>query len=92
MCIAVCVWSLVRAAAAAAATINVAAALLLLLLQIMLPPGYLSAVYEVLHQAGVVCVADEVQTGFGRVGDAFWAFQQHGVIPAIVTMGKPMGA
>jgi 4-aminobutyrate aminotransferase-like enzyme len=47
-------------------------------------------VYEVMRAAGVVCVADEVQTGFGRTG-AMWAFEQHGVVPDIVTMGKPMG-
>eukprot|EP00775_Hariotina_reticulata_P005285 gene5285-5520_t len=59
--------------------------------QVFLPPGYLAAVYDVMHEAGVVCVADEVQTGFGRVGEAFWAFQLQGVVPDIVTMGKPMG-
>jgi ethanolamine-phosphate phospho-lyase len=60
--------------------------------QIFLPPGYLSDVYAVMRAAGVLCVADEVQTGFGRVGESFWAFQTHaGVVPDIVTMGKPMG-
>jgi hypothetical protein len=63
---------------------------LLLLLQLMLPPGYLSAVYGVMRGAGVVCIADEVQTGFGRTG-VMWAFQQQGVVPDIVTLGKPMG-
>lgn len=63
----------------------------LLLLQVVLPPGYLAAVYAVMRAAGVVCVADEVQTGFGRVGEAFWAFQLQGVVPDVVTMGKPMG-
>lgn len=62
------------------------------MMQIVYPPGYLAAVYEVMHAAGVVCVADEVQTGFGRVGETFWAFQtQHGIVPDIVTIGKPMG-
>lgn len=60
-------------------------------LQIVLPPGYLAAVYDVMRAAGVVCIADEVQTGFARVGDAFWAFQLQGVVPDIVTIGKPMG-
>lgn len=60
-------------------------------MQVVLPPGYLAAVYAVMRDAGVVCVADEVQTGFGRVGDAFWAFQLQGVVPDIVTMGKPIG-
>jgi 4-aminobutyrate aminotransferase-like enzyme len=62
-----------------------------LLLQIVLPPGYLAAIYDVMREAGVVCIADEVQTGFARSGDVFWAFQTQGVVPDIVTMGKPMG-
>ena len=37
------------------------------------------------------CIADEVQTGFGRVGNNFWAFEEHGIVPDIVTLGKPMG-
>jgi 4-aminobutyrate aminotransferase-like enzyme len=41
--------------------------------------------------AGGVCIADEVQVGFGRAGSAFWAFQTQGVVPDIVTMGKPIG-
>lgn len=40
---------------------------------------------------GIIVVTDEVQTGFARCGTHFWMFQQHGVIPDIVTMGKPMG-
>ena len=59
--------------------------------QIEPPPGYLAATYKHVRQAGGVCVADEVQTGFGRVGDAFWAFELQGVVPDIVTLGKPMG-
>eukprot|EP00879_Flechtneria_rotunda_P033402 GHRR01036990.1.p1 GENE.GHRR01036990.1~~GHRR01036990.1.p1 ORF type:complete len:355 (+),score=144.18 GHRR01036990.1:301-1365(+) len=60
--------------------------------QVVLPPGYLAAVYNVMHAAGVLCIADEVQTGFGRVGETFWAFElQQGVVPDIVTMGKPIG-
>ncbi|WIA21651.1 hypothetical protein OEZ85_000824 [Tetradesmus obliquus] len=59
--------------------------------QVVLPPGYLAAVYAVMHEAGVVCIADEVQTGFARSGDVFWAFETQGVVPDIVTMGKPMG-
>jgi 4-aminobutyrate aminotransferase-like enzyme len=43
------------------------------------------------HAAGGLFVADEVQPGFGRVGEAMWGFQRHGVIPDLVTMGKPMG-
>lgn len=60
--------------------------------QIELPSGYLAAVYERVRSAGGVCIADEVQTGFGRLGpDAFWAFTANGVVPDIVTLGKPIG-
>ena len=59
--------------------------------QIEPPPGYLAAAYRHVREAGGVCVADEVQVGFGRVGDAFWAFELQGVVPDIVTLGKPMG-
>jgi 4-aminobutyrate aminotransferase-like enzyme/Ser/Thr protein kinase RdoA (MazF antagonist) len=59
--------------------------------QIELPPGYLAAVYEMTRAAGGVCIADEVQVGFGRVGTHFWGFETQGVVPDIVTMGKPIG-
>ena len=59
--------------------------------QIEPPPGYLKAAYGHVREAGGVCVADEVQVGFGRVGDAFWGFELQGVVPDIVTLGKPMG-
>ena len=59
--------------------------------QIILPPGYLAAVYAEMRGEGAVCVADEVQCGFGRVGSSFWAFQGQGVVPDIVTVGKPIG-
>lgn len=59
--------------------------------QIVLPPGYLPEVYRLVRQAGGVCLADEVQTGFGRIGEHFWAFQLYGVTPDIVAMGKPIG-
>jgi len=55
------------------------------------PPGYLAACYRAVRSAGGVCVADEVQVGFGRFGEHFWAFEQQGVVPDIVTMGKPFG-
>eukprot|EP00929_Paragymnodinium_shiwhaense_P124041 TRINITY_DN9887_c0_g2_i1.p1 TRINITY_DN9887_c0_g2~~TRINITY_DN9887_c0_g2_i1.p1 ORF type:complete len:514 (-),score=69.78 TRINITY_DN9887_c0_g2_i1:199-1740(-) len=58
---------------------------------ILPPPGYLQTCYAAVRAAGGVCVADEVQVGFGRFGDHFWAFEQQGVIPDIVTMGKPFG-
>ena len=59
--------------------------------QIEPPPGYLAEAFGHIRDAGGVCVADEVQVGFGRVGDAFWAFELQGVVPDIVTLGKPMG-
>ena len=59
--------------------------------QIVLPPGYLPAVYEVVRAAGGVCIADEVQTGYGRIGAHFWAFEHYGVVPDIVVLGKPIG-
>jgi len=59
--------------------------------QIFLPENYLASVYAAVRAAGGVCIADEVQTGFGRTGKHFWAFQEHGVTPDIVVMGKPIG-
>ena len=59
--------------------------------QIPLPDGYLKKVYAAIQKAGGLCIADEVQTGLGRVGQHFWAFQSHDVIPDIVTIGKPLG-
>jgi 4-aminobutyrate aminotransferase-like enzyme len=55
------------------------------------PPGFLRAAIEVVHRAGGLFIADEVQPGFGRTGVSWWGFQRHGVEPDIVTMGKPMG-
>lgn len=59
--------------------------------QIPLPPGYLPAAYSAVRAAGGLCIADEVQVGFGRAGHVFWAFEDQGVVPDIVTVGKPMG-
>jgi 4-aminobutyrate aminotransferase-like enzyme len=59
--------------------------------QIIFPPGYLRAVYAQVRGAGGVCIADEVQTGLGRVGTHFWAFEAQDVVPDIVVMGKPLG-
>lgn len=59
--------------------------------QIDLPKGYLAESFKCVRDAGGVCIADEVQVGFGRVGKCFWGFQLHGVLPDIVTMGKPIG-
>jgi 4-aminobutyrate aminotransferase-like enzyme len=55
------------------------------------PVGYMKAVVEEVHAAGGVYIADEVQAGFARLGDSMWGFSRHGVLPDIVTMGKPMG-
>lgn len=59
--------------------------------QVALAEGFLAGAYQRVRAGGGVCIADEVQTGFGRVGSTFWAFEQHGVVPDIVTMGKPIG-
>ena len=55
------------------------------------PQGYLKHTYEHVRAAGGVCIADEVQTGFGRTGTHFWGFETQGVIPDIVTMAKGIG-
>jgi 4-aminobutyrate aminotransferase-like enzyme/Ser/Thr protein kinase RdoA (MazF antagonist) len=59
--------------------------------QVELADGYLAGAFAQARSAGAMCIIDEVQTGFGRVGDAMWAFNRHGVVPDIVTLGKPMG-
>ena len=59
--------------------------------QIVLPEGYLKAAYAHVHKAGGITIADEVQVGFGRTGQNIWCFEDQGVVPDIVTMGKPMG-
>lgn len=59
--------------------------------QVPLPDGYLAEAYRHVRAAGGVCIADEVQVGLGRVGAHWWAFEAHGVVPDIVTMGKPLG-
>ncbi|HTV61667.1 MAG TPA: aminotransferase class III-fold pyridoxal phosphate-dependent enzyme [Verrucomicrobiae bacterium] len=55
------------------------------------PQGYLKHAYEYVRAAGGVCIADEVQTGFGRTGTHFWGFETQGVVPDIVTMAKGIG-
>ena len=59
--------------------------------QIVLPAGYLRSAYRLARAAGGLCIADEVQVGFGRAGSHFWGFETQGVVPDIVTLGKPMG-
>jgi 4-aminobutyrate aminotransferase-like enzyme len=53
--------------------------------------GFLAPAVEVIRRAGGIFIADEVQPGFGRTGDAMWGFARHGVVPDLVTLGKPMG-
>ena len=55
------------------------------------PAGFLKPAVDAIHEAGGLYVADEVQPGFGRTGDAMWGFERHGVEPDIATIGKPMG-
>ena len=61
--------------------------------QVMPPAGYLKRVYNSVRKHGGICIADEVQVGFGRVGSTFWGFELQGpdVLPDIVTVGKPIG-
>lgn len=55
------------------------------------PTGFLKPAAEAIRKAGGLFVADEVQPGFGRTGDAMWGFERHGLVPDLVTIGKPMG-
>jgi 4-aminobutyrate aminotransferase-like enzyme/Ser/Thr protein kinase RdoA (MazF antagonist) len=59
--------------------------------QIVFPPGYLSEVYKHVRAAGAVCIADEVQVGFGRLGTHFWGFETQAAVPDIAVFGKPIG-
>ena len=59
--------------------------------QIVFPPGYLAEAYGHVRAAGGVCIADEVQVGFGRLGSHFWGFETQEVVPDIVVLGKPIG-
>lgn len=58
--------------------------------QIVFPPEYLTQAYHHVHAAGGMCIADEVQVGFGRLGTHFWGFQTQNVTPDIVVLGKPI--
>jgi alanine-glyoxylate transaminase / (R)-3-amino-2-methylpropionate-pyruvate transaminase len=58
---------------------------------VVFPDDYLRHAYEHVRAAGGVCIADEVQTGFGRTGTHFWGFETQGVVPDIVTMAKGIG-
>jgi len=59
--------------------------------QIVFPEDYLKHAYKHVRRSGGICIADEVQVGFGRVGSHFWGFETQGVVPDIVTLGKPIG-
>ena len=59
--------------------------------QLILPDQYLKEAFRFVREAGGVCIVDEVQVGFGRVGSRFWAFETQNIVPDIVTLGKPMG-
>ncbi len=58
---------------------------------VLLPDGYLAGVYARIRQRGGLCIADEVQVGYGRLGDHFWGFEQQGVVPDVITIAKAMG-
>jgi len=59
--------------------------------QVPLAEGYLQILYEYFAANGIIAISDEVQTGFGRLGNWFWGFEMHNVTPDIVVLGKPMG-
>ncbi len=58
---------------------------------VLLPDGYLAGVYERVRARGGLCIADEVQVGYGRLGEHFWGFEQQGVVPDVITIAKAMG-
>ena len=55
------------------------------------PSGCLQPVLDAVHEAGGLYIADEIQPGFGRTGEAMWGFQRHGIVPDLAVVGKPMG-
>ncbi|MFK7814040.1 MAG: aminotransferase class III-fold pyridoxal phosphate-dependent enzyme, partial [Maribacter sp.] len=59
--------------------------------QVPLAEGYLKYLYPKIRKHGGLCISDEVQTGFGRLGDYYWGFEMYDVVPDIVILGKPMG-
>ena len=58
---------------------------------VLLPSGYLAAAYEAVRAVGGLCIADEVQVGYGRIGHYWWAYQMHDVRPDIITIAKAIG-
>ena len=59
--------------------------------QVIPPKDFYQQIYKITRQKGLVCIGDQVQTGFGRLGEYFWAFQNYNVVPDILTVGKAMG-
>ncbi|WP_296701662.1 aminotransferase class III-fold pyridoxal phosphate-dependent enzyme [Algoriphagus sp.] len=59
--------------------------------QVPLANGYLKELYPAIRKQGGICISDEVQTGFGRMGDHFWGYEAQDVVPDMVILGKPMG-
>ena len=59
--------------------------------QVPLAKGYLENIYPRIRAQGGICISDEVQVGFGRLGEFFWGFEMHNVVPDMVILGKPMG-
>tara|TARA_X000001036_G_scaffold222798_1_gene208520 strand:+ start:2832 stop:5072 length:2241 start_codon:yes stop_codon:yes gene_type:complete len=59
--------------------------------QIPIANGYLQTLYPYLKQKGIICISDEVQVGFGRMGSVFWGYELYDIIPDLVVLGKPMG-
>jgi alanine-glyoxylate transaminase/(R)-3-amino-2-methylpropionate-pyruvate transaminase len=56
-----------------------------------MPPGYMKGAFEIVRAAGGVCISDEVQTAFGRLGSHYWGFEAHGVMPDMIVLGKGIG-
>ncbi|MGB5818034.1 MAG: aminotransferase class III-fold pyridoxal phosphate-dependent enzyme [Saonia sp.] len=59
--------------------------------QVPLAKGYLEQIYPKIREEGGICISDEVQVGFGRLGDYFWGYEMHKIVPDIVILGKPIG-
>jgi 4-aminobutyrate aminotransferase-like enzyme len=59
--------------------------------QVPLPKGFLNGVYAGIRNQGGICISDEVQVGFGRLGKWNWGYEMYGVEPDLVILGKPMG-
>ena len=57
----------------------------------MIPKSFMIEAFQIVNEAGGLCIVDEVQIGFGRLGSHFWGFQMSGVVPDIITLGKSIG-